>query len=396
MSRTYEEVLAFIENKTVINTHSHHMADEEFDSFNLDRLMENSYVNWLGITFGGCYASRKAALQKVGSSSYFTWLQKGIQSVYGISEPITADNWDRISLNVSDAHRDKEFHIKVLSDVCSYSNIIEDAYWNPGSDNGYPQLFNPAFRINPFLFGYSPSASDHGGHNALSLYNRRISDIDEYMGFVREKITEKKQQGCIALKLPVAYDRGLDFVETAKDKAQRAFLPEASEEEIKAFQDYVVFGICRIAAELDLPIQCHTGMGKVLRSNAMWLREVIEKNSDTKFVLFHCSYPWIEDINALVRTFGNVYPDICWLPLLSPSAAKRMLHELIEDGAFYKTCWGCDTWTSEESYGALLAFRYVLASVLSERVEDGFLSMEDARMIADGILNNNARSIYGL
>jgi predicted TIM-barrel fold metal-dependent hydrolase len=145
-----------------------------------------------------------------------------------------------------------------------------------------------------------------------------------------------------------------------------------------------------------MPIQCHTGLGRLKGTNAMAMEEVISKNPATKFVLFHCSYPWLDDINGLLHNYGNVYPDLCWLPLISTSAAVRMLHEMIEVGTSDKICWGCDTWTSEESYGALLALRFVLAKVLKEKIEDGYLCLSDARYIVDNIMYNNAARLYSL
>jgi len=126
------------------------------------------------------------------------------------------------------------------------------------------------------------------------------------------------------------------------------------------------------------------------------MREVIEKNPDTKFVLFHGSFPWLEDVLALAHNFPNVYPDICWLPLISTSAAIRMVDELIEVGTTEKVCWGCDTWTSEESLGALLAARHVLSSSLAAKVKNGYLTMEDAKKIASRILYYNAKDLYRL
>src|SRR5690606_7204040 len=139
-------------------------------------------------------------------------------------------------------------------------------------------------------------------------------------------------------------------------------------EDIKAFQDYLFWRICEMAAEFDLVLQCHTGMGQLRNANAMSMKDVIAGNPQTKFVLFHCSYPWLGDVTALMHLYPNVYPDLCWMPILSPSAANRVLHELIEVGTADKVCWGCDTWTSEESYGAVLAMRYVLADVLEEKI----------------------------
>ena len=98
----------------------------------------------------------------------------------------------------------------------------------------------------------------------------------------------------------------------------------------------------------------------------------------------------------MVRLYPNVYADLCWLPLSSTRAAKFLLHELIENASSEKLMWGCDTWTAEESYGALLAFRFVLSSVLAEKVSDGYLTTHDAYEIIDKILYRNAADLFHL
>lgn len=57
--------------------------------------------------------------------------------------------------------------------------------------------------------------------------------------------------------------------------------------------------------------------------------------------------------------------------------------------------WGCDTWTAEESYGALLAIRSVLTNVLSRRVADGYYTLDYAKRVGRYILHDNAETIYG-
>jgi predicted TIM-barrel fold metal-dependent hydrolase len=126
------------------------------------------------------------------------------------------------------------------------------------------------------------------------------------------------------------------------------------------------------------------------------MREVIKKNPDTKFVLFHASFPWTDDILALLHNCPNVYADICWLPLLSPTSAEHTLHQLIEVGTSDKISWGCDTWTSEESYGARLAVNSVLSNVLDAKVKSGYFTPADAIQMAENILRNNAKELYKL
>jgi len=399
MKRYEQELRSYMQELRVINTHSHRGRDPEFENYSLETLLNRSYVSWLGVPFGRTKESREQYLKKVRYNSYFVWLQRSLQELYGIEEALSAENWDEYSRRIREAYQNKEHHLGLLKDKCRYEKIILDTYWEPGSDNKHPEIFTPTFRINMFLYGYSKTARDHNGNNPLILYGRDIKDIDEYIDFVREIISRKKQEGCVALKSAVAYDRGLDFQEVSKEKAQLAFKEDGKRpepDEIKAFQDYVFYQICKIAAELDLPIQIHTGLGKLEKTNAMQMQEVISKNPGTKFVLFHGSYPWMDDINGLLHLYPNVYPDLCWLPLISTSACERMLDELIEVGTADKVCWGCDTWTSEESYGALLAMEHVLSKVLARKIEDGYLSPDDAREIIANILYNNAKGLYKL
>lgn len=394
------ELLDYIKSRPVINTHSHHLPDVEFDEFTLTKLLTNSYVDWCGIPLDETKEGRRDYLNKVHHNSYFIWLQKALQNIYQIHEPLTAKNWNEFSNKIQKAHRDNRYHLKILKRKCNYKKVILDAYWEPGNTNGHPEIFFPTYRVDMFFFGYSREESDHDGNNPWAIYDRNITDIDEYVHFMKEIITQKKQEGCIALKCAIAYDRGLNFTEVSKDTAQKAFGHNgqgATENDIKAFQDYVFFEVCKIAAELGLPLQCHTGLGQGKKTNAMQLQGIIEKNPDVKFVLFHCSYPWIGDVNALIHDlYNNVYPDLCWLPLISTSACQRALRELIEVASTDTVCWGCDTWTAEESYGALLALRYVLSSVLASKVENGYFSFSAAENVIDNILFNNACELYNI
>ena len=206
-----------------------------------------------------------------------------------------------------------------------------------------------------------------------------------------------KSEGCVALKIAMAYERSLHFEKVTREQAERVFRLKESDitqEDIRCFQDYLFWKICEIAAEVSLPLQCHTGMGQVIDTNILQLNNVIKNNPETKFVLLHCGFPWVDDLFSIVDGYPNLYPDLTWLPILSYTASKRVMHQLIEMSQIDKICWGCDTWTVEESYGSLLAFRFSLCSVLREKIEDGYLSVNNAKDIIDKILFDNAGKIY--
>ena len=399
MNDIYSKIYSYTESIPVINTHSHHREDDYYSNFDLRAVIESSYVSLCGLSLDDTAESRQSFLEKVKYKSYFVWLEKALQRIYNFTEPISVNNWDEISSKIKHDYSNKNNHLDILMHHCKYEKTILDASWKTGSTNNHPDFFVPTFRINMFLFGYDRQVLDHNGCNPLTIYNIETGDIDEYISNVRRVIIQKKNEGCVALKSALAYDRGLDFVETSKEKAQEIFdrpIDTLADENIKAFGDYVFFEICKIAAELDLPLQCHTGLGILKKSNAMQMREVIEKNPHTKFVLFHGSYPWLEDIYALSHNYGNVYPDLCWLPIISSTAAKRMIEELIDVCTADKVCWGCDTATSDESLGALLAVRHVLSETLSRKVKEGYMTIDGAKEVAYNILYKNAKQLYKL
>ena len=56
--------------------------------------------------------------------------------------------------------------------------------------------------------------------------------------------------------------------------------------------------------------------------------------------------------------------------------------------------WGCDTWMSEDAYGALLAMEHALAKALAIMIEDGAFDFDYAVYIAERILRQNALELF--
>lgn len=392
-----KEFFNYLESLPIINSHSHHLPDNDHYQLTLNAVLTNSYVSWCGTPLPADNSRHEinAWLNAVGTRSYFVWLEKALMELYDIEEKLNAENWDIYDSAISQAHQDKNWHIHILREVCGYKSIILDTYWSPGEDNSHPDLFMPAYRINSLFFGYNQRAKDHNGNNIQLLNNRSISDIDEYTSFINQVIWDKKQNGCKVLKCAIAYDTSLDFGEASKYQAQKAMQKDPDEKDIRKFQEYVFDCICKTAAELEIPIQIHTGLGLLRGSNAMQLQPLIDRNKDTTFLLMHGSYPWTGDIAGLAHVYPNVWADLCWLPLISTTAAHRLLHELIDVCDANRVIWGCDTWTSEESYGARLAFFNVLTRVLCERVENGLMSQQDAKRYARAIMHDNASRLLG-
>ena len=396
-NQTEQELMNYISAHKILNTHSHHLPEQTMTDFNLNKLIGSSYLQWQQVTPGTTAESRSVFLEKMRYRSFFVWLQKAIQELYGISDPITPQNWDQISDLIHKAHQDPSFYTEVLKNKCKYQKIIVDTYWNPGTNNGKPELFTPSFRLDLFFLGYKKGLRNHDGVSLEEQFGELPDNLNDYIEWVRKWILKKKSDGCVALKVAIAYERSLHFEKVTPKQAERVFYLKESDitpEDIRCFQDYLFWKICEIAAEVSLPLQCHTGMGQIIHTDILQLHNVIRNNPETKFVLLHCGFPWMDDILSMVDGYPNVYPDLTWDPLLSYTASNRVLHQLIELAQIDKICWGCDTWTVEESYGSLLAFRFSLCRVLSEKISDGYLSISNAKDIIDKILFENAKNLY--
>ena len=397
MSR-YEEIKSHILGQGIINTHAHHLSDSESNGLDLGKIFEKSYVSWCGEAIPSSAAGAGGWLEKIGNRNYYQSLSRSLQKLYAMDEPLSGAVWDEYDRRIRKAHENSSWHLDILRKICAYQAVVQDSYWNPGDNNGHGDIFKPAFRINYFIWGYNHEARDHNGNNAQLAFAQRIDDIKEYTDFLYRVIREKKDAGCSSLKSAVAYERSIAIETASAEEAQAAMGlgRQPSKEAVRKFQDYIFDIICDIAAELKMPFQIHTGLGLMIGSNPMQLQSLIARHPDTVFVLMHGGYPWFDDMCGLVHAYPNVVIDLCWLPLISPSAGIRSLHEILEVCNGDKIVWGCDTWTGEESYGALLSMADVLAKVLDEKTESGYFTMKSALRIADGIMKNNARLWFRL
>jgi hypothetical protein len=398
MSR-FEEFRSCILSREIINTHSHHLTDAETANLNLQRLLERSYVSWCGEPVPSSPEAAAEFFRKIGNRSYFVSLSRALQKLYAMDKPLGAAVWDEYDRRIRKAHADARWHLDILKNICGYHAIVLDACWDPGDNNGHPEIFKPALRVNYFLYGYNHKIKDHSGTNAQLAFGQHIDNIKAYTDFMYRIIKEKKEGGCSSLKSAIAYDRSIRIEPSSMEEAQKALgfnKPDPSAEEVKKFQDYVFDVICDIAAELKMPFQIHTGLGLMDETNPMQIQKLIARHPNTVFVLMHGGYPWIDDICGLVHAYPNVVLDLCWLPMISPSAAVRAVHELLEICNGNKIVWGCDTWTSEESLGSLYSMADVLARVLDEKVGAGYFNISDALHLVEDIMGNNAKRVFCL
>jgi uncharacterized protein len=201
----------------------------------------------------------------------------------------------------------------------------------------------------------------------------RIERVAEELGpeAVREHVAGARASGFAGLKTIAAYRTGLEA------ERLEGFVVEA----LEANED----------TGAPLPVQVHCGFGDsdlyLPRADPAHLKPVLDRFSDTPFVLLHC-YPFVREAGWLAHVYGNVWFDLSLtIPFVSRPA--EVLREALELAPVSKLLYASDaSRTPELYYLAAKWWREALAEVLSELFGD------DAEWAARRILCENALELY--
>ena len=280
-----------------------------------------------------------------------------------------------LDARVRKQHARPEGWLEIL-DRGRIERIITDPYVDPMIDAhaAISPRHASVLRINAFACGWNPEAKDHNGssaHQILDGLQIHPSTFDDYIAALDALVAEAPGRHQVALKNALAYDRYLDFDEPDEALARSAWgQPSPTAAEQKAFSDFVVDRFCRLAAKHDLPVQMHLGSAIIRGSHPLNAAGLIERHPRTRFLLMHLAYPWARDLLGMALIYRNVWIDLCWAPLLSPTLFKQSLHEAIEVlPDELRMMIGGDNWHAEETYGAMTLSRRLLAEVLEEKIE---------------------------
>ena len=215
------QVSKMIEDMPVISSHEHHLPAEMQQTMNLDRVLDYSYIGWYAGRKGRVFADsiqqdpllqvhvreskyflpdnnwskdanelaseRQQFLDRFGYNSYWVWLEKGIQKIYGIADSITPENWEEISNRISQRHIKPGVDLEIMRNDGKYLRAVQDTYWDYGSDLGHPEFFSPTMRVDMFMACYNPEVLDHDLNSPFKSYpNAPTENFDDYLDFLKE------------------------------------------------------------------------------------------------------------------------------------------------------------------------------------------------------------------
>jgi hypothetical protein len=421
MNSTYRDIAAAIADSPVVDTHDHlRPAAQLPEPMTVAGLLRSSFIarsmrdadgsptgsvddrtvsRWAENT----WEATADVIAKVRFTSYYHWLLRGLVELYDLPQPeLTSAGWEQLNAELPARYSDPAWPGTVL-DRAHIETVIWDPFWRPGTWEGHDPRLLPSFRISSALVAFHPDAVDYVGCNLIrdwsghfNLDVRALSDLEE---LIDRLLDENVRAGCRSLKSPIAYDRSLAIGPGKRTDAEKVVgraPANVTEDEGRAFGDYVMRFLLDRARDRGLVVQVHTGMARLSGSNPLLLASQIEQYPEVVFDVFHGGYPWIHEVGALAQNYPNVRLNLAWLPQLTTEAAVVALKEWLQVvPQTDRISWGADSWTVEEMYGALVGAKHVVSRALSEFVDEGYLNLGEAIDAASSVLYGGGRAIYG-
>lgn len=238
---------------------------------------------------------------------------------------------------------------------------------------------------------------------------REGTPFSEFTDLLIQRTKEMvEREHLTALKSVIAYYTGLEvkILPEARVKAgYERFLADPTDGEAeKIVRDYTFLVGCRICHELDIPLQIHTGLGdspdcNLIKGNPFLLYDAMNlpEIRETKLMLIHGAYPYLEELGMILNHYENVYADISSFCPYASIAAEDKLLKLFELAPLNKVCFGTDgAGIPEHSWFGAVYMKKALGRALDSLVDRGYISLSFAEQSAENILYRNVDRIYKL
>jgi uncharacterized protein len=416
---THRRLKAALDAVPAIDTHDHLfpfdrlpglMETDRGRGMTLYGLWRSSYYTQVGSltvrrdgeSFEPWWARARHDFDNARAAGFYRYQLPAFRDLYGIDfDRITDAQAKALDARIFENYRDERWIHDVVTKRANIELMLNDPYWARLDFRTHYPFEILVFNVTTLLDGFHPSEFKQPSddpYNFARAQGLTIATLDDYLSVLDRLFREAKSKGAVCLKTTKAYERTLRFEEVSKVRASNVFGRPRSAlkpQDVKDFQDFIMWRLVGLSATHGLPFQIHTGHGKLQGSNPLLLLDLIEANPRTKFILFHGGYPWVGETGAIVLRHGrHVWVDAVWLPSISPTMARRALHEWLEVMPSDRILWGADCNHAEGIYGATVTMRAVLAEVLAEKVARGDLAEEHAARIGRQILRENALSLF--
>jgi len=433
MSNSYQEIRKHVGSIRLIDTHEHLPPESERVNKVVD-VLNQFYLHYASSDLVSAGMSPEDLLyikdpkipldyrwaifepwwDRIRNTGYSRCIEIAARDLYGV-DGINSETYKQLSRKMMERNKEGLYkwvlHEKAGIDICVLDTLREDYDVDKA-------LFVPVLRVSEYASPRNMKDLEVLGKR----FGNPIHNLGDYVNLVKSRF-DALEGRVAALKIALAYDRSLHFEKRTFSEAEESlnkifktrgfsWTPiegtEYSElaqdgpgrEELIPLQDYLVHLSIQEASRRGIPIQIHTGLHEgnktiISNSNPELLVNLFLEYGEAKFDIFHGGWPYSSQLSALAKNFQNVYIDMCWMHIISPSRAVSALDEWLDEVPVNKIMgFGGDFLCVEGSYGHSVMARDNVAKVLAGKVDDGIYGMDEAKKYADWILRDNPRRLF--
>ena len=337
--------------------------------------------------------------ERIRNTAYAKQTLLAVKDIFGFDD-LSRETYAPLSQAIAKS-RGENWYRKVMKEMAGIDLSVVDIH-TTAVDREH---FVPAMRMDYIISVRTRTELDR----IESEEDMAVHSLDDLVRAMRSAMERAVGNGTVAIKSALAYRRPLRYEKVTRQEAETAFNRIAADTghgpswtEAKPLQDFMMHQVIRQAVEVGIPMQIHTGLHEsnesvVYNSNPTLLVNLFMEYREARFDLFHGGYPYIHEWATLAKNFANVYADMTWLEIISPSISRALLHELIETVPGNKiAAFGGDAITVEMAYAHAKMTREVVSRVLSEKVAEGYMSEAEAVSLASKMLRDNPAELFQL
>ena len=421
MKDVFEEIFNHINSLEIIDTHEHLPYKEEAREKDTDVLKEYlaHYFNRDLVSAGlptkdmEKVINNKLPLMERWKIAEPSWeasrytgygrsLDIAVKKLYGIDK-ICGDTIEELNEAFLKSLEPGHF-LKVLKDICKIKISLLDN--NTDCDKTF---FRSVYRLDNFV--YPTEGEDIRFIEKES--GIRIASFDNWLEACEIILDKVFDKGVVALKSGLAYWRTLNYERVTKSEAESEFNkifkikhhPNWENPTFvpgKKFQDYMMHFILNLANKRNLTFQFHTGLLEGNGNNIHWSDPALLSNlfleyPDVDFDIFHIGYPYEHVLSAIAKMFSNVYIDMCWAHIISPTASINALVEYMDAVPLCKiSAFGGDYVFIDGVVGHCHLAKVDVSKALEIKVKEGLFDIDKAKEVAEMFFYKNPMRIFKL
>lgn len=417
MEKIKEKLIEEFEKFDIIDAHEHLTPEEERIKMKLDVFSFFSHYTKGDLLRAGMKEetynllfNRKIPLEKrwrkfapywekIRFTSYSRSVIYTLKKFYGY-EDLNEKNYRELSEKIQERNK-KGIYREVLRKTCKIKHALTQCAKTDVDKNKKDPILIP---VMPLLF-INPEITikDFEGIEGWKKYvNYPIKSLDDLIDKIEIYLKKIKKEGAVGVKTK-SYPHLYPFNKPDRKKAEGLFnnIKRGKIKKthcINPLYYYILDKSIEMAIKQDFVIAVHTGYwGDFRNLSPLHLIPFLEKYPEGKFDIYHFGYPWIRETIMLGKGFSNVWLNFCWLHIISQKAAKEAIDEVIETVPRNKIIgFGGDYITEavEKVYGHLKMAKEDMVDVLSKKVKEGYLKIDDAKSLIREWFYQNPYSLY--